>query len=127
MRVTVKNILYYKAHLYARGVQKEFYTYEGELIATPKWVDYPAITMTMPDRIGLNKKYAFRIIPKEDIVSIDGEDIKLDIKPKSKEIRVTGSKGDTYIVTLDDSKSSCTCHAFMFRKTCKHIREALAA
>jgi hypothetical protein len=127
MKVVVRNRSYHKAHLYARGVQKEFYSYEGELIATPKWVEYPAITMTIPDQIGLNKKYAFRIIPREDIVSIDGEDIKIDTKPvsKVKEIKVTGSKGDTYIVTLDGKRSSCTCHAFQFRRSCKHIKQVM--
>ena len=34
---------------------------------------------------------------------------------------VVGSKGQTYIVNLDEH--TCTCAGFTFRGTCKHIKE----
>lgn len=123
MLVKIRNPLYDKRHLYARGVQKEFRIVEGELIATPKWVDYPAITV----KTGVGR-YDFSIIDKATIVEVIGETVDLSVsKPKYKVIEVTGSKGDIYTVTVGDKHSSCTCHAFQFRKTCKHIREAVAA
>ncbi|CAB5221106.1 Zinc finger, SWIM-type [uncultured Caudovirales phage] len=123
MLVKIRNPLYDKRHLYAAGVQKEFRIVEGELIATPKWVDYPAITV----KTGVGR-YDFSIIDKATIVEVIGETVDLSVsKPKFKVIEVTGSKGDIYTVTVGDKHSSCTCHAFQFRKTCKHIREAVAA
>lgn len=123
MLVKVRNPLYDKRHLYAAGVQKEFRTVVGELIATPKWVDYPAIAV----KTGVGR-YDFSIIDKATIVEVIGENIDLSApKPKFKVIEVTGSKGDIYTVTVGEKHSSCTCHAFQFRKSCKHIREAVAA
>jgi len=34
---------------------------------------------------------------------------------------VVGSKGQTYIINLDEN--TCTCAGFTFRGTCKHIKE----
>lgn len=34
---------------------------------------------------------------------------------------VVGSKGQTYIVNLDEN--TCTCAGFTFRGTCKHVKE----
>jgi hypothetical protein len=34
---------------------------------------------------------------------------------------VTGSKGQTYFINLDEN--TCTCAGYTFRGTCKHIKE----
>ena len=95
----------------------EFHTHEGELIATPKWVDYPAITLTTGE-----KKFSFRIVPKEWIVEIDGEEhINVEKIPKERTFTVAGSKGNSYTVTVGVKHSTCTCPAFQFRRSCKHI------
>jgi hypothetical protein len=39
----------------------------------------------------------------------------------TKTLVVKGSRGDTYVVTKEGTKKSCTCPGFMFRKTCKHL------
>ena len=94
-------------------------TYEGELVATPKWVEYDAIALTTGD-----PKFKIRIIPKEKIVSIDGQQNKYVAAPVEKIFTVAGSKGNVYNVTIGTKHSSCTCPAFQFRRSCKHIAMA---
>jgi hypothetical protein len=123
MLVKVRNPLYDKRHLYASGIQKEFRFIEGDLIATPKWVEYPAVTV----KTGVGR-YDFSIVDKANIVEVIGEQIDLTInKPKFKVVEVKGSKGDLYTVTISDKHSSCSCHAFQFRRSCKHIKQVLEA
>lgn len=112
-----------RAHLYARGVIKPTHIVVGELIATPKWVEYDAVTVKYgPGR------YDFSIIAKDQIVRVEGEQIDLTVKekPKFKTYNVTGSKGDLYTVTIGQH-NNCTCHAFQFRRSCKHIKQVLEA
>ena len=96
--------------------QVKTHTYYGELVATPKWVEYPAIAMTTD-----NPKF-IRVLAKDIIVSVDDEAFKAEkVNPNKREFKVTGSKGDTYTVTVEGNHKSCTCQAFMFRRNCKHI------
>lgn len=116
MRVEVHNAL---ADVPAYSHMPKISIYEGEVVATPKWVDYPAIALTTGD-----KKFPFRIIAQDQIVSINNEKFVAEkIQPTSKQYQVTGSKGDIYTVTVDGKYKSCTCHAFQFRRNCKHIVE----
>jgi len=120
MQVVARNPFYGKKHLYAVNVQREFNYYEGEIVATPKWVDYDAIAITTGD-----KKYPVRIIAKEHIVEIDGKVSKQKVNlPAVKTFTITGSKGDVYTVNIGEKHSDCTCAAFQFRRSCKHIKEA---
>lgn len=121
MLVKVRNNFFKKAHLYAAGVHSEFNYYEGELVATPKWVDYPAIAITTGE-----KKFPVRIIAKENLVEVDGEEtVKVEaVQPKVRTFTITGSKGDVYTVNIGEKYSDCTCAAFQFRRSCKHIKEA---
>ena len=121
MKVKVRNSLFKKAHLYAPGVQNEFHYYEGELVATPKWVDFDAIALST----GL-KKFPVRIIDKKDVVEMDGvaSSKKEAEVPELKTFSIIGSKGDVYTVNISNKFSDCTCAAFQFRRSCKHIREA---
>lgn len=42
----------------------------------------------------------------------------------AKTFEIKGSKGNVYIVTLDDGRSSCTCPAGSHGRMCKHIKAA---
>ena len=100
-------------------VQTKTGRFEGELVATPKWVEYDAISMTTGD-----PKFRVRIIAKSDIISIDGSEARFIAAPVEREITVVGSKGNVYTVTIGTKHKSCTCPAFQFRRSCKHIAEA---
>ena len=119
MRVVVRNSL--KERFSAYSNMPSIYEYEGELLATPKWVDYPAIALSTG-----TKKFPFRLIAHSDIISMDGENIKLKVPEDTKKvIQVTGSKGDVYTVTIDGTHKTCTCQAYTFRRSCRHIAEAV--
>lgn len=121
MKVVVRNPLYKKAHLYAANVQREFHEFEGEVVATPKWVDYPAIALTTGNK---GRDFPVRIIAQDQIVSINNEKfVAKKINPTVRTFEVVGSKGDKYTVTVDGSYKTCTCQAFMFRRNCRHIVE----
>ena len=92
------------------------HTYYGDIVPTPKWVEYPAIAMTTDD-----PKF-IRILGKDIIISIDDEDFKAEkVNSSKREFKVAGSKGDIYTVTVEGNHRTCTCQAFMFRRNCKHI------
>lgn len=44
-----------------------------------------------------------------------------DIEPGSEIRYVKGSNGNEYTVTKENNRYTCTCPAFTFRHTCKHI------
>ena len=121
MRIKVRDRKYDKRDLYGFHIP-EFYYVEGDQIETPKWVDYQAITL----RTGPGK-YDFRIIDAALIAEMDFVAYKKEkVSSQEKVVEVKGSKGDLYKVTLG-KHNSCTCHAFMFRKSCKHIKQAMEA
>jgi hypothetical protein len=37
--------------------------------------------------------------------------------------QVTGSKGDKYVVTLEENQYNCTCSGFRFRGSCRHVKQ----
>lgn len=118
MKVKVKNPF----HGPRWPLQPEFFYHEGEVVATPKWVDYPAISLTTEQ-----KKFTVRIIPKEWIVEIDGEEsIQVEKNSSERTFIVAGSKGSSYTVTVGPKVKTCTCQGFQFRHTCKHIAQVAA-
>lgn len=44
-------------------------------------------------------------------------------KPQGQTWRVSGSKGNTYTVSLSEGRWACTCPGATFRGACRHIKE----
>lgn len=120
--IKVRNALYDVRHRYANGwVGPEFREYTGIVVHEP-WFAEDEIAITS-DTPGVK----LRRISKTRIVEVSGA--KLDYVPaanKREVITVQGSKGQTYIVTKENGKASCTCTGYGFRKTCKHVQEMTA-
>lgn len=117
--VKVRNSLYDVRDRYANGyVGPEFNEYTG-IVVHEKWYG--------DDKIGLTtnmKHFPVRVLSRANIVEVSGA--KFDytpVKSSRETITVQGSKGNTYIVTKENGKATCTCPGFGFRKTCKHVQE----
>ena len=111
MRVVVKHTLYGKTQIN---------TYEGMEMPTPKWIDYPALALSTGERV-----FPLRIIDRANIVSIDNAVVehKITAEPVKKTIKVNGSKGSTYLVTINGKHKSCTCAGYQFRRSEEHTSE----
>ncbi len=116
--VTVRRPQYNRNHLYG-FIIPEFATYRGDIVETPKWVEYDAVCLTTGD-----SKWPFRIIPRDEIVTVDDQTVE-HVAPvaRNKTWQIQGSKGSVYTVTQDGSRYSCDCPGFQFRKNCRHIVE----
>lgn len=118
--VKVENLMWPKRHLYAVGVvTQEFNVYTGKVVYE-KWYK--------PNEVGLttgNPNFPIRVIQRERIVEVD--DLPVSYAQPKQEQRiekvVQGSKGNSYIVTKDAGKITCTCPGFTFRQNCKHTAE----
>lgn len=119
IRVKVKNPFYGPTWPF----MPEFHIHEGEVVPTPKWINYPAIAMTTGQ-----KAFTVRIVPKEWIVEIDGvkHEHKEEKISEERTFTVAGSKGSSYTVTVGPKLKTCTCQGFQFRHTCKHIAQIAA-
>ena len=117
--IKVRNALYDVRDRYANGyVGPEFNNYTGTIVRE-KWFGAEEIGITTGD-----PSFPFRRIHRERIVEVGGA--KLDYTPVKSErevITVQGSKGNTYIVTKENGKATCSCPGHQYRKTCKHVQE----
>ena len=89
MQVTVRNPLWAVRERYFCYIP-ETETYTGERIATPPWVEYPALCITAPIPGG------FRIIDLERVISIDDQGFTAPAKNEKpgadRVVRVTGDR-----------------------------------
>jgi|FreactTroBogLake_1042271.scaffolds.fasta_scaffold23911_4 hypothetical protein len=114
--IKVRNLLWASRDRLANYlVIPEFNEYTGTIVRQ-KWQgpDEISITSGLPN-------FPVRRVRRENIIEVDGA--KSDYVPvKSDKVTkiVQGSKGNTYIVTTENGKSTCTCPGFGFRKSCKH-------
>ena len=119
--IKVKNVLWPIRDRYAVNVRiPEFHIYTGTIVRQ-KWygVDEVGITSDQPH-------HPIRRLRRADVVSVN--DTAVDyapIKSERVEVVVKGSKGDTYIVTKENGKSTCTCAGYSYRKSCRHSQEVL--
>ena len=120
--IKVRNALYDVRDRYANGyVGPEFNNYTGTIVHE-KWYGDDKIGITSDAR-GL----PVRVIDRARIVEVNGaESVRATAVSERVTKVVQGSKGNTYIVTAENGKATCTCQGFQFRKTCKHTQEVLA-
>ena len=120
--VKVRNSLYHARDRYANGyIGPEFNEYTGTVVHQ-KWYgdDKIGLTTDMPH-------FPVRVLSRENIVEVSGAKFDYEpVKSARETITVQGSKGNTYIVTKENGKATCTCPGYGFRKTCKHIQEVMA-
>jgi len=115
--VIVRSELAPHKHLYADGVIRELVTFTGTVAPTERWQDSKR-TLNLTTGI---KSFPVRSIDMARVVSINGAKAKIIVAPKSRTWLVKGSKGNTYTVTEDKGRRSCTCVGFGFRQYCKHL------
>lgn len=99
-----------------------FTTYRGKVINPPY-----AISNTEFALADKSMPFGHRIINLRHV--IDLKMIKGATKPvvqqtKIVHIEVPGSKGNTYHVTNESGRWTCTCAGFQFRRQCKHTQNA---
>jgi len=70
---------------------------------------------------------AIREIPMERVTALeylDGSQAELEsVKNNIEEWQVDGSRGSVYNVIRNQSRWTCSCPGFQFRKNCRHITE----
>jgi hypothetical protein len=117
MRLVVRNPMYDKRHIYQFHID-EFDTFYGEQLPLPSWVERDSICISAPH---LPSK--MRIIPKHQITMMDDKHVNFErqVSDTPKTIKIAGSKGAFYTVTVHGAKKTCTCAGFSFRRSCKHI------
>jgi len=120
--IKVKNAMWHVRDRYANGyVGPEFYEYTGTIMRE-KWFNNDEIGITTGD-----SRFPFRRINLNRIVEVNSaKHDYVPVKSTRETITVQGSKGNTYIVTKEDGKATCTCAGYNFRRTCKHVQEVMA-
>jgi len=84
---------------------------EGTVIKTPAYINYDAVAIkpNNPDLPSIS------IVPLRAI-----EGYVPSVKPSNVETHEVISGANTYIVTVNSGKVSCSCVGFQFRRYCKH-------
>lgn len=114
--VKVRNAMADFRHLYASDVIPEYLTFTGKVVANEKW-----LTNHLSITTGI-KSFPVRSIDMAHVVSINGVKSKsVKVVPKTRTWIVAGSKGNTYTVTEENGRRSCTCPGYQFRRQCKHL------
>lgn len=116
--IKVRNTAYPRRHVYDRNMHiPEFNTYTGTVVRE-KWY--------APNQIGLTtgeRQFKVRVLDTANIVGMEDQIVELS---KVKTWTVEGSKGNSYVVTLDNGRYECNCPGYGFRRQCKHVNQMMA-
>ena len=91
----------------------------GKVVSRPHWVKDA-------DCFGFfvaNTPVPLRVINIKDVLAIDGQVTTAKVETNVETFEVAGSKGNSYTVTNEAGRWSCTCVGFGFRKDCKHLHQ----
>ena len=97
------------------------------VLAMSRWGEQPPEYLPSQNRINLRGRKFLEIKHNQW-----GFDLDITVAeepgqhPKGQTWPVTGSKGDTYLVSLERDRWSCTCPGHGFRGRCRHV-DALRA
>ena len=111
----------HKQHYYKSTEPFVYNTIIGEILTDKHWLQPNEIAVSNP-----NHPNGFSVIAEQNIVAItNAEGIKVTIPKKQadKEWKVTGSKGDIYLVKRTNGHYTCQCPGFQYRGKCRHITE----
>ena len=86
------------------------FTVEGTVIKTPSYIDYDAVTIKTND-----PDLPISIVPLRTV-----EGYVPGTFPSTVVTHQVVSGANTYIVTVNSGKVSCSCVGFQFRRYCKH-------
>lgn len=99
-------------------------TLTGRVLRPEKWFRPNWFKIAVDD-----DRWPTPIISLDNVVelTIDGEKSEEhDVSKSIRNVVVKGSKDNEYVVTIkDNTPVACTCPGFNFRKTCRHLREAV--
>lgn len=98
-------------------------THTGIVLPSEPWLKADEFSMTSGEPL-----IKSRTINLKNVINltIDGETADQRIVNDTKVVRVAGSKGKEYFVTIKDgSPISCTCQGFHYRNHCRHLKEAM--
>ena len=115
MKVQVRNTQFGRPNIWMFE-QPEFFEFEGDEF-NAKWIDPTQLALTTG-----NPEWPVRVIARKNILSINNQTVE-QIKSDVRTVKIKGSKGDEYIVTVGNGKINCTCSGFQFRRSCKHVKE----
>jgi SWIM zinc finger len=119
IRVVVRNSKWDRPGVWANPGPREF-VYEGQQVPAYKWSVPGTICMTTGDA-----RWPVREIHPDSIISVDGVERTVEVKPAVEIFTVEGSKGSIYTVTIEGGRRTCTCPGFTFRRSCKHVTQEL--
>lgn len=96
----------------------EVTVFRGNVLKPFKWLSDREFCITGDEQMPI------RVINMKSVRSlnmISGQ--TRTVNTQDKIFTVTGSRGDTYVVTKNSQGWTCTCKGFEFRKSCRHIAE----
>lgn len=114
--LTVRNPLWGNRSAYACPMA-EVQTYTGTILPSPSWVGADQLCLSTG-----TVEFPFRVLDRDRIIGLS----QAREKPESKVFTIEGSKGKTYIVTLERGLWGCNCIGFGFRRSCTHVIQAKA-